>query len=75
VLIASLLQKGYTVHATVRSIASNKHAALLALPGSERLKFFEADLLKEGSFEGAFQGSCASTLEVLDVGSSLTYTR
>mmetsp|Transcript_11869 Transcript_11869/g.17650 ORF Transcript_11869/g.17650 Transcript_11869/m.17650 type:complete len:331 (-) Transcript_11869:85-1077(-) len=58
-LIRELLNKGYTVHTTVRSLKtlSLKSSHLLQLePTGTRLKFFCADLLKEGSFKECFSG-------------------
>uniref|UniRef100_A0A7N0VM29 NAD-dependent epimerase/dehydratase domain-containing protein n=1 Tax=Kalanchoe fedtschenkoi TaxID=63787 RepID=A0A7N0VM29_KALFE len=57
-IVKLLLQRGYTVNATVRSIRDTKKIAhLLALDGAdERLHLFEADLLEEGSFDSAIQG-------------------
>lgn len=65
-LVRRLLQRGYRVHATVRSAA---HAAKVrplwemqeAFPG--QLALFEADLLKDGSFDGAF-GGCSVVFHV-----------
>lgn len=61
VLIQQLLEKGYTVNATVRSAAltNPKVLALVrlaeAFPGELRL--FEADLLVPGTFDAAVCGS------------------
>nr|GME06826.1 cinnamoyl-CoA reductase 1-like [Ipomoea batatas] len=57
-LVKLLLRRGYTVHATVRSLKDpNKVAHLLALDGAkERLHLFEADLLEENSFDPAING-------------------
>ncbi|XP_019151103.1 PREDICTED: cinnamoyl-CoA reductase 1-like [Ipomoea nil] len=57
-LVKVLLHRGYTVHATVRSLKDpNKVSHLLALDGSkERLHLFEADLLEENSFDSAING-------------------
>eukprot|EP00253_Pinus_taeda_P029054 PITA_29054 len=54
-LVKRLLEKGYTVHATVRDPENNaKVRHLLDIPeGGERLKLFRADLLEEGSFDAA----------------------
>lgn len=54
-----LLEKGYTVHTTVRDkkdAEKNRHLVKMAeeLPGE--LIFFEADLLEEGSFKAAMAG-------------------
>jgi len=56
-----LLDNGYTVHATVRKIGSDssKHVTIENLsPGTDasKLKLFEADLMKEGSFDAAIEG-------------------
>ncbi|MHC5908883.1 NAD-dependent epimerase/dehydratase family protein [Streptomyces sp. S6] len=58
-LVRELLERGYTVHATVRRLdTAAKVAPLTALgyqhPG--RLRLFEADLLDEGSFDEAARG-------------------
>jgi nucleoside-diphosphate-sugar epimerase len=58
-LIALLLQEGYSVHATVRSLANPaKTRALNELvrkyPG--RLELHEADLLREGAFDAPMRG-------------------
>nr|GMC82333.1 cinnamoyl-CoA reductase 1-like [Ipomoea batatas] len=45
-LVKLLLRRGYTVHATVRSLNGAK----------ERLHLFEADLLEENSFDSAING-------------------
>ncbi|KAJ0439472.1 putative NAD-dependent epimerase/dehydratase, NAD(P)-binding domain superfamily [Helianthus annuus] len=57
-LVKLLLDRGYTVHATVRSIDDpNKTEHLLALDGAkERLSLFEANLTAEGSFDSAVNG-------------------
>ncbi|CAH1416526.1 unnamed protein product [Lactuca virosa] len=57
-LVKFLLQRGYTVHATVRSLDDPKKTQhLLALDGApERLSLFEANLAEEGSFESAVNG-------------------
>ncbi|KAL8159409.1 hypothetical protein V2J09_000946 [Rumex salicifolius] len=57
-LIKLLLQRGYTVRATVRNLNDEKKTEhLLALDGAkERLHLFEADLLKESSFDSAIDG-------------------
>nr|GLL24938.1 cinnamoyl-CoA reductase 1-like [Ipomoea trifida] len=57
-LVKLLLDRGYTVHATVRSLNDpNKVAHLLALDhAKERLHLFEADLLDENSFDPAIKG-------------------
>ncbi|XP_027343301.1 dihydroflavonol 4-reductase-like [Abrus precatorius] len=54
-LVETLLQKGYTVHATVRDPEKSLH--LLSLwTGSDRLRIFKADLNEEGSFNEAVKG-------------------
>ena len=57
-LVKILLERGYTVHGTVRSTSNaTKTQHLLNLPGAaDRLKLFEADLLQEGSFDTAVAG-------------------
>nr|GMC86437.1 cinnamoyl-CoA reductase 1-like [Ipomoea batatas] len=57
-LVKLLLRRGYTVHATVRSLKDpNKVSHLLALDGAkERMHLFEADLLEENSFDHAING-------------------
>nr|AKH45461.1 cinnamyl-alcohol dehydrogenase [Sinopodophyllum hexandrum] len=57
-LVKRLLQKGYTVKASVRDPNDPKKTQhLLALDGaSERLQLFKANLLEEGSFDSAVQG-------------------
>eukprot|EP00877_Chromochloris_zofingiensis_P001340 jgi/Chrzof1/11206/Cz05g28010.t1 len=59
-LVKQLLEKGYNVRGTVRSLASKEKVEHLqrlaeALPGN--LELFEADLLKEGSFDAAVEGA------------------
>ncbi|KAG8391197.1 hypothetical protein BUALT_Bualt01G0162800 [Buddleja alternifolia] len=57
-LVKLLLQSGYTVKATVRNLSDPKKVAhLMALEGAkERLHLYEADLLKEGSFDSVVDG-------------------
>ena len=60
-LVKQLLERGYTVHGTVRSLKNpDKVDHLKKLKGAdERLKLFEADLLKEESFKEPVKGcSC-----------------
>jgi len=64
-IVKQLLDKGYIVHASVRSKDEKKVAHLTNLKGSERIKFFEADLLSEGSFDACIEDAelvfhCAS---------------
>ncbi|XP_042490905.1 dihydroflavonol 4-reductase-like isoform X1 [Macadamia integrifolia] len=57
-LVKNLLHRGYVVNATVRdpgNVKKVKH--LLDLPHADtRLKLWKADLVAEGSFDGAIQG-------------------
>lgn len=58
-IIKQLIEQGYTVHGTVRSLSNKeKYAYLLniAKQGNGKLSLFEADLLEEGSFTEAMQG-------------------
>lgn len=58
-VVKALLDKGYVVHATVRSLKNaKKTAGLKALQAEHpgRLQLFEADLLQPGSFKAAMQG-------------------
>ncbi|XP_057250533.1 phenylacetaldehyde reductase-like isoform X3 [Beta vulgaris subsp. vulgaris] len=57
-IVKFLLQRGYVVNATVRSLNDpTKTEHLLALDGAEkRLHLFEANLLEEGSFDSAIYG-------------------
>jgi len=57
-LVKLLLDRGYTVHATVRSLDDPKKTEhMLALDGAkERLSLFEANLTAEGSFDSAVDG-------------------
>nr|XP_017230436.1 PREDICTED: cinnamoyl-CoA reductase 1-like [Daucus carota subsp. sativus] len=57
-LVKMLLERHYTVNATVRSLKDpQKTEHLLALDGAkERLHLFEANLLEEGSFDPAVDG-------------------
>lgn len=57
-IIKQLIDEGYAVHATVRSLSNKeKYTHLLEIDkkGSGELKLFEADLLEEGSFLEAMQ--------------------
>ncbi|XP_024187310.1 phenylacetaldehyde reductase isoform X1 [Rosa chinensis] len=60
-LVKLLLQRGYTVKASVRDPNDKKKTEhLLALDGAkERLQLFKADLLEEGSFDSLVDGSVA----------------
>ncbi|XP_058750863.1 cinnamoyl-CoA reductase CAD2-like [Vicia villosa] len=57
-IVKFLLQRGYTVRATVRDPSNPKKVEhLVKLDGAkERLQLFKADLLEEGSFDSAIQG-------------------
>lgn len=57
-LVKLLLQRGYTVKATVRDPDDpRKTEHLVALDGAkERLHLFKADLLEEGSFDSVVTG-------------------
>ncbi|XP_057864113.2 putative anthocyanidin reductase isoform X2 [Cryptomeria japonica] len=57
-LIKNLLERGYTVNATLRNPGDGtKSGPLLELRGArERLKLFKADLCLEGSFDSAVEG-------------------
>ncbi len=58
-VVARLLAAGHTVHATYRPSAATKPivSALDALPGAaQRLRWFTADLLQDGSFDEAMAG-------------------
>ena len=59
-LVAQLLERGYRVHATVRSLANAKrNACLLDLPGAtaDTLVLFEADLLDDDAFDECVAGA------------------
>ncbi|XP_061348552.1 putative anthocyanidin reductase [Gastrolobium bilobum] len=61
-LVEALLQRGCTVHATVRDPAKALH--LLSLwKGGDQLRFFQADLKEEGSFDEAVKG-CVGVFHV-----------
>ncbi|XP_027078361.1 cinnamoyl-CoA reductase 1-like [Coffea eugenioides] len=56
-IVKFLLQRGYTVKASVRDLNDPKKVGhLLALDGAERLQLFKANLLEEGSFDAAIHG-------------------
>lgn len=58
--IAALLARGCGVVGTVRpSTGPERRAHLTALPGAERLRLVEADLLTEGAFDQAVDGADA----------------
>ncbi|MEU5312947.1 NAD-dependent epimerase/dehydratase family protein [Streptomyces sp. NPDC021562] len=65
-LVRRLLERGYRVHATVRSTSDAAKVRPLwdlqeAFPG--RLALFRADLLRDGSFDEAFRG-CTTVFHV-----------
>lgn len=68
-LVKSLLERGFSVHATVRNPTSCNH--LLELwRGGDRLRLFRADLNEEGSFDDAVNGChgvfhVAASMEVI----------
>ncbi|CAI8608385.1 unnamed protein product [Vicia faba] len=57
-IVKFLLQRGYTIRATVRDPSNPKKVDhLLKLDGAkERLQLFKADLLEQGSFDSIIQG-------------------
>ncbi len=58
-IVKKLLDKGCTVHATVRDPSDNErvgHLREIAEGSKGTLKFFQANLLEEGSFSQAMQG-------------------
>ncbi|XWS50070.1 hypothetical protein CRYUN_Cryun12cG0056700 [Craigia yunnanensis] len=57
-LVKRLLEKGYTVHTTLRNLEDKSKAGLLkSLPGAEtNLVLFEADIYNPYQFEKAIQG-------------------
>jgi nucleoside-diphosphate-sugar epimerase len=58
-LVSQLLDRGYTVRASVRSLASAAKVEPLRRLGAGRagrLELFEADLLRPGSFDAAIDG-------------------
>ncbi|KAJ1260146.1 hypothetical protein BS78_10G210100 [Paspalum vaginatum] len=58
-LVRKLLQKGYTVHATLRNTGDEEKAGLLRrlVPGAaDRLRLFEADLFDAATFAPAIAG-------------------
>ncbi|KAH6784863.1 Rossmann-fold superfamily protein [Perilla frutescens var. hirtella] len=57
-LVKLLLERGYTVKATVRNLSDpRKVAHLKSLEGAEeRLHLYEADLVEEGSFDSVVEG-------------------
>ena len=59
--VKDLLENGYKVRGTVRSLTSkDKYSHLLDLPhAKENLELMEADLLVDGSFDQVVKGSVA----------------
>ncbi|XP_016470469.1 NADPH HC-toxin reductase 1 [Nicotiana tabacum] len=57
-LVKKLLDRGYTVHATLRNLEDESKVGLLkSFPGADkRLKLFQADIYKPEEFEKAIQG-------------------
>ncbi|KAK4371502.1 hypothetical protein RND71_010977 [Anisodus tanguticus] len=57
-LVKKLLEKGYTVHATLRNLEDKSKVGLLkSLPNAEgKLKLFQADIYRPEEFEQAIQG-------------------
>jgi nucleoside-diphosphate-sugar epimerase len=58
-LVRQLLERGYRVHTTVRSLGNEAKVAPLRAMGEQfpgALELFEADLLAEGSFDAAMDG-------------------
>jgi nucleoside-diphosphate-sugar epimerase len=64
-LVNKLLSEGHRVHGTVRDLSNTqKYNFLLELPNAKtHLKLFDADLLKEGSFNAAIEG-CTGVFHV-----------
>lgn len=57
-IVQQLLQKGYTVHGTVRNLKdAKKYDHLTKLPNAaQNLKLFEASLTNDGDFDAAVAG-------------------
>ncbi|XVF22405.1 hypothetical protein REPUB_Repub12eG0169600 [Reevesia pubescens] len=57
-LVKKLLEKGYTVHGTIRNLGdSNKVGLLKSLPNAEiNLRLYEADLYNPSAFKHAIEG-------------------
>ena len=63
-VVKYLIDEGFTVHGTVRDLANhekNAHLMKIGEAGPGKLKLFEADLLKEGSFDEAME-NCAAVI-------------
>ncbi|CAA7025281.1 unnamed protein product [Microthlaspi erraticum] len=54
-LVKSLLERGYTVHATLRNLEKSQYFQS-KWGGSERLRLFRADLQDDGSYDDAVEG-------------------
>ncbi|XP_010433391.1 PREDICTED: dihydroflavonol 4-reductase-like [Camelina sativa] len=54
-LVKSLLERGYTVHATLRDLAKSQYF-ISKWKENERLRLFRADLQDDGSFDDAVEG-------------------
>ncbi len=64
-VVKYLLEDGFTVRATVRSLGDERklaHLKALAQANPGRLELFEADLLKPGSFDQAISGAGGCSL-------------
>ena len=55
-VIEQLIKAGYNVRGTVRSLSNEERIQHLRSQFSGKLELFEADLLKEGSFDDAVKG-------------------
>ena len=58
-VVKNFLDNGYTVHAAVRDISNEKkkaHLDKIANKSSGEIKYFESDLLNNGSYKEAMQG-------------------
>lgn len=65
-VIKKLLERGYTVHATVRDLnkqSAYQHLTKIAETTTGHLRLFQADLLNEHSFDQAMQG-CDTVLHM-----------
>ncbi|KAH7865521.1 hypothetical protein Vadar_007716 [Vaccinium darrowii] len=73
-IVKLLLDRGYTVKATVRSLGDpTKTDHLLSLHGAkERLQLFEANLMEEGSFDSVVDGCEGFAFEICGDAEGLT---
>lgn len=65
-VVAQLLERGCTVHGTVRQLEDKhkiEHLQELANRHPGRLELFEADLTKKGSFDSAMEG-CSAVIHI-----------